>query len=566
MFYTVTLYLALLIFALGCLYRLWTWFSMRVGDSAQGQTVSGRLLAAGKGVLSSIFSPAVLTIIREFLVNVIFQWKVLKKSPLRWAAHMLIYAGFILLFFLHGIDGTYSHPFFDGFYSTLNPYLSLRNIFAAMVIAGICLVVYRRIRTRGPRFLTSAMDKYAIIILAVIMLSGVFLEASKIVSYQSFERMIHDYVHPDLYISDYREDPELEALMAFWQEDYGVVFPEKIQVDPEKLETGAMINEEFFCASCHSRPSSAFISYGAAKLMAPAANGLTRAGAEIWLWYIHFLSCFIGLAYLPFSKFFHIFSTPVSLMANAVMKPAGNSSPANIATRRAMELDACMHCATCTLHCSVSQIHKTMPNTSILPSEKILDLKLLASRGETDQKRLQIISEGAHICTSCRRCTDLCPAGINLQDLWFSIREDLARQGFAEPFVQAREKSLKLAGTSSGTPLVPYTPGGREMYRELVLSSQSDTFSSCYKCSTCSNECPVVASYEKPAQALGLLPHQIMHTLSLGIRDEALSSRMVWDCLTCYACQEACPQGVKVTDVLYELRNIAYRDVRAEKT
>jgi nitrate reductase gamma subunit len=207
MLYTASLYTALLIFAIGCLWRLWTWFTLRVGDSAQKETASRRLVAAFRGILSAVFSGTIFIMIREFVVNVLFQWKILKENPLRWSMHMLIYLGFILLFFLHAIDGTYSHPFFNNFYSTLDPYLSLRNIFGAMVIVGIILAVYRRITIKKLRSLTSPMDKYAIIILAVIMLSGVFLEASKIVSHQSFERMLQEYVHPDLYISDYEEDP-----------------------------------------------------------------------------------------------------------------------------------------------------------------------------------------------------------------------------------------------------------------------------------------------------------------------------------------------------------------------
>jgi heterodisulfide reductase subunit C len=38
---------------------------------------------------------------------------------------------------------------------------------------------------------------------------------------------------------------------------------------------------------------------------------------------------------------------------------------------------------------------------------------------------------------------------------------------------------------------------------------------------------------------------------------------MLWSCLTCYQCQEHCPQGVKVTDLLYELKNQAAREVAA---
>jgi heterodisulfide reductase subunit C len=32
---------------------------------------------------------------------------------------------------------------------------------------------------------------------------------------------------------------------------------------------------------------------------------------------------------------------------------------------------------------------------------------------------------------------------------------------------------------------------------------------------------------------------------------------MLWDCLGCYQCQELCPQGVAVTDVMYQLKNVA---------
>jgi hypothetical protein len=43
---------------------------------------------------------------------------------------------------------------------------------------------------------------------------------------------------------------------------------------------------------------------------------------------------------------FHIIASPISLLVNAVMDNE-KSDPANIATRQAMELDACTHCGTC---------------------------------------------------------------------------------------------------------------------------------------------------------------------------------------------------------------------------
>jgi hypothetical protein len=46
------------------------------------------------------------------------------------------------------------------------------------------------------------------------------------------------------------------------------------------------------------------------------------------------------------------------------------------------------------------------------------------------------------------------------------------------------------------------------------------------------------------AEVLGLLPHQIMHSIGLGRKDLVLTSKMRWDCFTCYLCQEHCSQRV----------------------
>jgi heterodisulfide reductase subunit C len=96
---------------------------------------------------------------------------------------------------------------------------------------------------------------------------------------------------------------------------------------------------------------------------------------------------------------------------------------------------------------------------------------------------------------------------------------------------------------------------------ELLLSDNSSSFSACFGCQTCTNVCPVVANYENPKEALGLLPHQIMYSVGLGIKDLAFGSNMIWDCVSCYQCQEQCPQGVHVTEILYELKNLAIQDV-----
>jgi heterodisulfide reductase subunit C len=88
---------------------------------------------------------------------------------------------------------------------------------------------------------------------------------------------------------------------------------------------------------------------------------------------------------------------------------------------------------------------------------------------------------------------------------------------------------------------------------------KENTFSHCFSCQSCTTVCPVAGNYESPEQILGLLPHQIMVCLALGLTEMAAGAKMIWDCLTCYKCQENCPQQVEVCDLLFSLKNVAVK-------
>jgi heterodisulfide reductase subunit C/nitrate reductase gamma subunit len=580
MFFTVTLYTALAVFGIGLIYKISTWFRYKIGVDASEIPTASRVAAAAKGIVLTFFSARIITLLKVFVLDVVLQVRVLREDFLRWLMHICLYGGFILLLLMHALDKFVTSKLFSSYYATLNPFFFLRDLFGALVIVGIVIAVYRRFVLKLPHLRSNTQDRYAIIILAVIMLSGVLLEGAKIGSYTRYQEMVEEYTFG-------ASDSDLRALEAYWVKEYGVVSP-NLQ-GPFAADTLALGKDlhEMSCLQCHSRPQSAFLGYGTAVIMRPIALGLDKADAPKIFWYIHFLACWLGLAYLPFSKMFHILASPVSLLANAVMEK-GRSAPANIATRQVLELDACTHCGTCTSRCSVAVMFAEIPNLNILPSEKIASVQALASGRELSAEKLRHIQEGVYLCTNCRRCTVACPVGINLQDLWFAVREALLGKGYPEllalsPFsyyralmreelaedrypaplhraretiaaecglIEARDKVLALSLSDKG-----FKSG-------LSLSAEANTFSACFGCETCTTVCPVVANYDKPQEALGLLPHQIMHSCGLGLRDLALGSNMLWDCLTCYQCQEQCPQGVCVTDVLYELKNRAVRLVK----
>ncbi|MBK5101121.1 MAG: hypothetical protein JJE15_09050, partial [Desulfobacteraceae bacterium] len=97
MAFNILLYVSLTIFVLGLIYKIYTWFSRKIGILAIDITTSERVTAALKGILKVVFSAKILTLIKVFILDVIFQRKILKENLLRWLMHMLIYGGFMLL-------------------------------------------------------------------------------------------------------------------------------------------------------------------------------------------------------------------------------------------------------------------------------------------------------------------------------------------------------------------------------------------------------------------------------------------------------------------------------------
>ena len=570
-------YTSLIVFLLGLIYKISTWFTKKIGSLGQDLSTAQRVQSAVKGIISVIFSSKILMLLKAVVLDVLLQQRTLKESLTRWLAHMLIFYGFMLLLLMHALQSVVSEALFSDYYATVNPFFFLRDFFGAMVLVGVILAAVRRYLAKPRRLRSGGMDHYAIAIVAVIMLSGIALEGLKIASHSEFMYMVEDYAGLD-------DEEEIQALETVWVKDYGTVSPNvEAPFDEELLEVGREINEDS-CMECHTSARWAFNGFAAAKLIKPMALWLDEKDGVNLLWYIHFIACFIGLAYLPFSKMFHLFATPFSLIANRVMDPT-KSLPANILTRQIMELDACTHCGSCSLNCSAAMVYEAIGNEYILPSEKMVLLKELASGRKLAEAQMRAIQEGVYLCTNCDRCTVRCPSGIRLRELWYSVREALLASGpvlphVLSPFSFARglivQKTLPADTYAHLIQNARQALGGRFMNlmnpdaplplnvkrtEDSQPTIKDTTYTHCFSCQTCTTVCPVVANYDAPEQVLGLLPHQIMCSLGLGLTEMAAGARMNWDCLTCYKCQENCPQQVEVCDVLYRLKNTAVASI-----
>jgi len=365
MLFSVALYISLAIFVLGMGYRVSLWFRNKVGPYAATPPAQGRVAAAIKGCFSTILSRKAGSLCKIFITDVVFQSGMLKdrKDKLVWVMHMCIYGGFMLLLLMHALDRFITSQLFADYQPTLNPFLFLRNAFGVFLLIGLILAVIRRTFLKSSCLTNRAMDVYAIMILAIITISGFLLEGTKINSYSAYESMVEDYTHLET-------DEEFQALEAYWVREFGVVSPHDLKMTDEKNLTLGKDLHDASCAECHSKPKWAFMSYAVAKTTGPFAVHIDRSGFSTIVWYVHFLACFFGLAYLPFSKMFHIFATPMSILVNAVIEE-GKSEPANIDTKLRIELDGCKHGGTCHSGCPIQERRQAELDT-VVQSEPFL--------------------------------------------------------------------------------------------------------------------------------------------------------------------------------------------------
>jgi nitrate reductase gamma subunit len=347
MFYNVTLFLSVAIFLCGIVYKISGWVCRQVGPVNPRVGTRDRIAVAISGLGRTLFSGKLFVLISAVFTEVFLQFHFLrkKKNYYVWCMHMCLFWGFILLILMHALDAFISEQIFVGYFPTLNPYFFLRDLFGFMVLIGLVMAFVRRFWFRSTLPPRSITDHLGFILLTVIILSGFFLGATKITSPTIYQEMVEDY-------GDNFEVEEAVALEAYWVKTQGLASSRLFsEIDAEVLAAGAEIHQQS-CVDCHADAQWAFVGYTLSRLIRPFALVIDRLNFNKILWYIHFLACFVGLAYLPFNRMFHVIATPVSMLANAVSK-SGSLGPAALANKYSLERDACLHGGGCNLGCLV---------------------------------------------------------------------------------------------------------------------------------------------------------------------------------------------------------------------
>jgi heterodisulfide reductase subunit E len=174
------------IFIIGMYINLKKW---GMGSTGYGLAPSGSILAFPRMLAQQMSEHAHVhnqSVLETFVLDILFQRRILRRSPLRWFMHFTIFAGWMVLFVMSlamflveminmvGEKVGYAHSLPE----FMNPevfreILSVPNdIFSYILLTGIIIAIYRRLFVAKMRESTIAYDSILLIGLTVITISG----------------------------------------------------------------------------------------------------------------------------------------------------------------------------------------------------------------------------------------------------------------------------------------------------------------------------------------------------------------------------------------------------------
>jgi Fe-S oxidoreductase len=205
------------------------------------------------------------------------------------------------------------------------------------------------------------------------------------------------------------------------------------------------------------------------------------------VWWIHAILALGLVAYIPYSKAFHVvvdffnlvFHNEDSARRLPVPPPeaatAGYDRLEDFTWKELLSLDACTRCGRCHVACPIQTSGLAFsPRDLILDLREYADALAIAPRARLDQQRVKeegrLMLFGARVaavdglsvagglikpeslwpCTTCMACQDVCPVGVEHVPMIVQLRRSLVSRGQLDARLQEAFTNLQRYGNSFG--------------------------------------------------------------------------------------------------------------------
>ncbi len=435
--------LVLGVFAVGLVWRVRKW---SLGGPEPG---AEKIVATAVSRLKELLSPRRL---KELVAEVGFQWR-LARDPYATAMHLAIFWGMVFLFLgtaLATVDQDFANLPFDvqilqgDFYRVFELVL---DVFGVALLVGLAMAAYRRYVVQPERLQAavrpiSRWDGFPfLLVLVLIALTGFLAEGLRIAEAlqiegqlaaatdaQARQQVIEQFGLEEQFhlLGDERREAQLERIAQ-----QGVVFP-----------------------AARWAP----VGYGLGRLLERLPLGTIRAMHQV-NWWVHALLAFGFIAAIPFTKAFHILSSPLGMFFRqpapagrlAVAAESGVSTIRDFSWRQLLQVDACTWCGKCQEVCPGYASGSPLSPRNLVQRLDAALVRTARGNGQAESLHGQTVSaDELWACCTCRACEDICPVRIEHPRLLVDMRRRLVDQGEVDEGLQDALVSFQRYGNSFG--------------------------------------------------------------------------------------------------------------------
>ncbi|MBN2296126.1 MAG: (Fe-S)-binding protein [Pirellulales bacterium] len=362
--------------------------------------------AEGDTSLVSLLTVALFARVKALFRDGLFQWR-LSSDPFSVTMHLMIFWGMVVLAIgtaTATVDWDFTHLFFGfqflkgGIYHVFELALDL---FGVLLIIGLGMAIYRRYVSRPKRLETPQVPRGGIdsLYLLVVLL--------------------------------------LIAVTGFVAEGL-------------RIATGE-----------HQATAWALVGYGLAAVFAPLSVA-TMKSLHLLAWWTHALLAFVFIASIPFTKAFHLITSPLNIFLHNQSPPGrllvggdeGAGKLTDFTWRQLLQLDACTWCGKCQEVCPAAECGSDLAPNNIVQR---LDTHLLRGPSVATERDTQNNGNGSlapadelWACYTCRACEEVCPVMIEQPRLIIDMRRRLVYDGKVDEGLQDALMNIQRYGNSFG--------------------------------------------------------------------------------------------------------------------
>ena len=245
-----------IVFIAGMFFMILFWFQGSV--KGEEKSLPKKISLSSESIWKTIFSKQLFSLIKIFILDIIFQRRILQESVSRWSMHSLIFSAILLrlMLSLFTAIGFYFNPDGDWMIALVdkNHWFTafINDLSGLFILLGIIWAVVKRFVVKPDYVVSEYQDNITLIIIGSLVLIGFFLEGARIlVTGIPSDVAVYSFVG---YI--------FSLLFSIFPFDWASVYP--------------------------------------------------------YMWYAHGIVAAVFIAYLPFGKMRHIFNTPLTYFIETV--------------------------------------------------------------------------------------------------------------------------------------------------------------------------------------------------------------------------------------------------------